>query len=115
MKTSERSKRAVGVIRVKVPVIITRFLTPEKIGFLTITAIEIAGDLGVADIFVSSLNAPDNFLSALQKISKKVSTELCKEMQLRRPMQIRFKMDKSVEYVDKINKCFDKNENLDSN
>ncbi len=106
MRMSERSKRATGVVREKIPLIISRLLTPEDIGFLTVTAVEISGDLGVVDVFVSAINAPQNFLTALQKISKKVSTEICKEMQLRRPMIIRFKLDKSVEHVDKINKCF---------
>jgi len=106
MKTSERSKRATGVVREKIPVIIARILTPEDVGFLTITAVEIAGDLGVADVFVSAIGAPDNYLQSLQKIQKKVSTELCREMTFRRPMIIRFKLDKSVEHVEKINKRF---------
>ncbi len=105
MKISERSKRAAGVVREKIPVIIPKFLTPEDIGFLTITAVEIAGDLGVADVFVSAIGAPKNFLSALQKIEKKVATQLGKEMAFRRQMVIRFKIDKSVEHVAKIEKC----------
>jgi ribosome-binding factor A len=108
MRISERSKRAGGVVREKIPVIISKLLTPNEIGFLTITAVEISGDLGIADVFVSSINAPNNFLSKLKKIEKKVSTELCREILTRRPMIIRFKLDKSVAHAANIEEHFKK-------
>ncbi len=103
MKISERSKRLAGVVEEVIPPIIQRFTDPEEVGFLTVTAVEISGDLGVCDIFLRSIGGPTKFLGPIKKVSKKISHELTKQVPVRRAMILRFKPDKSVNSVDKIN------------
>jgi len=102
MKTSERSKRLVGTVENLLPPIINKFLSPDDIGFLTISALEISGDLGVADIFVRSIGAPPGFVKKLKKLEGKISHELNQSLDLRRAMKLRFKMDQSVHHADKM-------------
>jgi len=104
MKTSLRSQKLAGVIEEKLPRIIHQILSPDRIGFLTITALEVSGDLGVADVFVRSLNGPSSFLKKLKKTTPKIEYELLRHLSLRRPIKLRFKLDKSVEYVENLEK-----------
>lgn len=102
MKLSPRSLKLASVIEQKLPTIIHRFLTPEDVGFLTITAVEVSGDLAVADVFVRSLNGPAAYLKKLNRSASKLSAELLKHLEVRQAIKLRFKPDKSVEHVEKM-------------
>ena len=109
MKTSLRSEKLAGIISEKIPGIITQYLTPDQVGFITVTAVEVSGDLGVADILESSIGGPSGYLKLLKKYTKKFTYELLKQISLRRPIILRFKIDKSVAYVEKLNQKFKQN------
>ncbi len=96
MRMSERSKKLAGVIEEVIPQIIQRFTDPDEVGFLTVTAVEVSGDLGVCDIFLRSIGGPDKFLAPVKKATKKISQELTKQIPTRRVIILRFKPDKSV-------------------
>ncbi len=102
MKISERSKRVAGVLEEKIPLLLRQYVSPNQVGFVTVTAIEVAGDLGVADVFVRSIGGPKDFLKNIQKVTPKIVYEVSQQISLRRPMQIRFKLDKSVIATGKI-------------
>ncbi len=104
MKISERSKRFAGILETKIPPLIQKFFTPDQIGFVTVTAVEVSGDLKVVDIFVRSLNGPVNFCKKLNKLDKKFSHELSQILKARQSLIIRFKEDKSVKAVEVANK-----------
>jgi ribosome-binding factor A len=95
MKVSERSKKLAGVIEREISVIIHKLLTPDDIGFLTVTAVEVSGDLEVCDVFVKSFNGPVDYIKALQAKSKKMATMLAKQVKTRRVLKIRIKQDNS--------------------
>lgn len=107
MKISERSKKLAGVIEEEIPLIIRRFTDPEEVGFLTVTAVEVSGDLGVCDIFLRSIGGVEKFLKPLKKATKKISGELTKKIPTRRAIILRFKEDRSVDNVDKIQEIED--------
>ncbi len=102
MKFSPRSQRLSGVLEEIIPPILQELFSPDDVGFLTITAVEVSGDLGVADIFVRSIGGPDNFLKKLQARNSHISREILGKVKLRRPVILRFKQDKSVSLVEKI-------------
>jgi len=102
MKISTRSQKLAGVVSERLPAIVARFFTPAEVGFLTITAIEISGDLQVADIFVRTIGKSTNLVEKLNSARKKISFELAREVKTRRPIEIRFKFDKSVKIAEKI-------------
>ena len=102
MKTSLRSIKLATTVKELLPPIINRFVSPDEVGLLTVAAIEISGDLGVADIFVRSIGAPGGFVKKLRKLEGKIGHELNKSLDLRRAMKLRFKIDGSVYSVEKI-------------
>lgn len=102
MKMSPRSKRFAGILEEKIPPILPRYFTPEDIGFCTIRAVEVSGDLGVADIYVNALHAPKGFLKKLNSAASKIAHEFTQEVSMRRKIHLRFKLDKSVQYVENL-------------
>lgn len=107
MKTSPRSLKLASLIQTHLPVILQKMFTPDEIGFVTITAVESSGDLGIVDVFLSALNAPDDYIHTLQLSTKKIRFELLRNIKLRREFLLRFKPDNSVEHVIKVNKMLE--------
>lgn len=108
MKTSPRSQKLSGVIKTQLPGIIQKLTSPNQVGFLTISAIEVSGDLSLADAFVSFLGSPPEAFKNLQKITPKIEYELNKGLSLPRLIRLRFKRDKSAEHVKTINNLLPK-------
>ncbi len=96
MKISPRSQKLAGVVQEKIGPIIQQFLSPDEIGFLTITAVEISGDLEWGHIFLSSIGAKKGWLDKLNGVSGKISHELAKEVESRRTLKFIFKEDQSI-------------------
>ena len=107
MKFSERSIRAGGVIQEVIPPILQKLFTPDEVGFLTVTAVEVSGDLGVVDVYLRTMNGPRTTFAKLRKSEKKVASELAKKVQLRRVPIIRFKSDNSVFQAEKVQEMDD--------
>jgi len=97
MKTSPRSQKLSGVIMEKIGPVIRKFFSPEDVGVLTVTAVEVSGDLEWADVFVVSIGGKKRWLGKLNQLERKISHELLRDIPKRRILKIRFKIDKSVE------------------
>ena len=102
MKMSPRSQKLSGIIIEKISPIIHQFLTPEEVGFLTVTAVEVSGDLEWIDIFVDSIGPRSGWLDRLNRFAPKIAHELLKVCPQRRAFKIRFKMDKGNENAEKL-------------
>jgi ribosome-binding factor A len=103
MKTSPRSQKMAGVLQQLIPGLVEKFLTPNQVGLLSVTAVEVAGDLGVADIFVDAMGAPPDWIKNLAKITPKIQHEIARELKLRRKMILRWKRDASPQYIRRMN------------
>jgi len=103
MKISDRSRRLAGTIEQILPEIMRPLIDPDKFGFVTVTAVEVAGDLGLVDVFVRSLGGPAEYLKHLQKMEKKMAHLLLQKLELRRAFTLRFKPDKAVKAVERLN------------
>jgi ribosome-binding factor A len=110
MKTSPRSLKLASLIQSHIPAILQKMFTPDEIGFVTITAVESSGDLGIVDVFLSALNAPEDYILTLQQSTKKIRFELLKKIKLRREFILRFKPDNSIAHVVKVNKMLEDNQ-----
>jgi len=110
MKISERSQKLAGVVEVEISQILQKKFTPNQVGFLTVSAVEVSGDLGVCDVFVRSFNGPKDFLKTMKKQEKYCSHLLTKSLNLRRNIIVRFKIDKAVETVKSIEEGLKKTE-----
>jgi ribosome-binding factor A len=99
MKMSPRSHKLGGSVAEKIPGIVSQLFTPDEVGFLTISAVEVSGDLMVADVFIRSIGGPADVVDRLNQAAKKISGLLAREVPTRRTILIRFKPDKSVDNI----------------
>ncbi len=94
MKTSPRSHKLASIIGEQLPPMVEKFLTPNQVGFLTITAVEVSGDLGLVDVFINVMGAnSQEALKSLAKVTPKIRFELLKKVKLRREFILRWKID----------------------
>lgn len=102
MKTSPRSQKLASIVQTKLPAIINKHLTPNQIGFLTITGVEISGDLGIANIFFTTIGGATEAEKHLRKISRKIVYDLLKVVKLRREIILIWKKDKTGKIIGKM-------------
>ncbi len=102
MKTSPRSNKLATIVQEKLSVIINKHLTPNQIGFLTITGVEISGDLGIANVFFTTIGGAVEAEKHLRKVSKKIVYDLLKEVKLRREIILIWKKDETGKIIGKM-------------
>lgn len=104
MKTSDRSRRLAGVIAQQLPPLLQKFLTPNQVGLLTVTDVEVSGDLGIAEVWLDAIGAPAGWIECVTKIRPKIEHELLRSVDVRRGIQIRFKRDNGGLHAQSISK-----------
>ncbi len=102
MKISPRSNRFAGSLDTLVNEFIHKNTDPDNHGFLTVTAIEVSGDLQVCDVFVRSLQGPKDWMSKLKTLEKSASHFLTTSVNRRQRITVRFKPDASVKLVEDL-------------
>lgn len=78
---------------------ILRQLKDPRIGFVTVTAVDVSSDLRYAKVSVSVLGTPDEqsqSLRTLQRAQGFVRTELGRRIRLRYAPEVTFKLDDSI-------------------
>lgn len=79
---------------------------PRK-GFITVTGVDVSGDLSQAIVYVSVLGTEEEVKSsilALEKGKGFLRTEIGKRIRLRHTPELIFKLDESIAYGSKIEK-----------
>ncbi|MFP3916231.1 30S ribosome-binding factor RbfA [Lysinibacillus telephonicus] len=102
---SLRSNRIAEQMKKELGDIITRKLKDPRVGFVTITDVDVTGDLQQATVYISSLGNDrerEETLKALVKASGFIRTEIGNRIRLRRTPEITFEFDSSIEYGNKI-------------
>lgn len=97
-RISEQIKKEVGDI-------LNTKLKDPRIGFVTVTDVEVTNDLQQATIFISILGDEEekqSTLVGLTKASGFIRSEIGKRIQLRKTPEIKFSYDESLEYGNKI-------------
>lgn len=82
-------------------------LKDPRIGFLTVTGVEVTNDLSQAKIYLSVLGDEEqkaNSLKALEKANGFLRSELGKRIRLRHTPELIFKFDESIAYGSHIEK-----------
>lgn len=105
--SSNRKEKLQQEIKKVVSDILQKEVKDPSIGFVTVTSVDVSGDLRHAKIFVSILGEKGNqedTLHALEKATGFIRTELGKRIRLRHVPEIVFKFDDSIEHGDHINK-----------
>ena len=97
---SFRPERLAEAIKKEVSELLTEELKDPRIGFVSITSVEVSKDLRYASIFASVFGEPAErkaSLEALQKAQGFIRGELAKRIRLRYTPEITFKLDESIE------------------
>lgn len=97
-RVAEQMKKELGDI------IIQKVKDP-RIGFVTVTDVEVTGDLQNATIFISVLGNEGEKEATLKGLSKAkgfIRTEIGRRIRLRKVPEIEFEFDESIEYGNRI-------------
>lgn len=103
---SQRALRVAELIKQEVSQLLHRGLKDPRIGFVTVTDVEVTGDLRNAKIFVSVYGSEEQkqaSMEGLRAATGFVRKEVGKYLRLRHTPEMAFYFDQSVEYGAKIN------------
>ena len=102
---SMRANRVAEQMKKELGGIIGQKLKDPRIGFVTVTDVEVTGDLQQATIFISVLGSEsekDDTLKGLNKAKGFIRTEIGQRIRLRITPEINFEFDESVAYGHRI-------------
>ncbi|WP_270171785.1 30S ribosome-binding factor RbfA [Paenibacillus sp. SYP-B4298] len=88
-------------IKKELSLIIQQELKDPRIGFITVTGVEVTSDLSQAKVYLSVLGSEEQkeeTLKALGRGNGFLRSELGKRMKLRHTPELIFKFDSSIEY-----------------
>src|SRR6266568_7579310 len=90
-----------------ISVLLQREMKDPRIGFVTVTQVEVTQDLKYARVFVSVMGTPEeqrDTMAALASGRGFIRREVASRMEIRAVPEIQFKLDKGIEYSDRINR-----------
>ena len=97
---SSRQQRVGDLLRAEISEIVRIRMRDPRLGFLTVTEVEVSRDLRHASVFVSVLGKEkegSTALGILNKASGFVRSELGSRVELKHTPELRFKIDRSLE------------------
>ncbi|MGB7999837.1 MAG: 30S ribosome-binding factor RbfA [Anaerobacillus sp.] len=97
-RVGEQMKKELGDI-------ISRKIKDPRVGFVTVTAVEVTNDLQQATIFITVLGDEEKkeaTLNGLAKATGFIRSEIGKRIRLRKTPEIYFEFDESINYGNKI-------------
>lgn len=100
-----RANRVAEEIKKELGEILTVKLKDPRVGFVTVTDVEVTGDLQQAKIFISVLGDQEKkneTLLGLAKAKGFIRSEIGKRIRLRKTPEISFEYDEALEYGNRI-------------
>jgi len=100
----KRSQRVSDLIREEIADIIMNKLKDPRVGFVTVTGVDITEDLKLAKVYISILKEEekDTTLEILTSAKGFIRAELSKRVRMKFIPALTFKVDESLAYGDKI-------------
>ncbi len=105
LKMSLRANRVGEQMKKELSDIIGRKLKDPRIGFVTVTGVEVTGDLQQAKVFITVLGdnrKKEDTLNGLEKAKGFIRTEVGHRIRLRKTPELFFEIDESIDYGNKI-------------
>ncbi|MDB4868519.1 MAG: rbfA [Cohnella sp.] len=96
-----RTGRVGEQIKKEISGIIQTELKDPRIGFVTVTGVDVTGDLSQARVYISILGSEEQKEATLHAIARAkgfMRSELGRRVRLRHTPEIEFKFDSSIEY-----------------
>ncbi|MDP4162101.1 MAG: 30S ribosome-binding factor RbfA [Bacillota bacterium] len=103
---SHRANRVGEQMKKELSDIIGRKIKDPRIGFVTVTDVQVTGDLQQAKVYISVLGGEEqreNTLKGLAKAKGFIRTEIGNRIRLRKTPEIVFEFDESIDYGNRIN------------
>ena len=97
-RVGEQMKKELGEI-------ISRKIKDPRIGFVTVTDVDVTGDLQQATVYISVLGDQEqreNTLKGLAKAKGFIRSEIGQRIRLRKTPEINFEFDESIDYGNRI-------------
>ncbi|MEH6990656.1 30S ribosome-binding factor RbfA [Cytobacillus firmus] len=97
-RVGEQMKKELGEI-------ISRKIKDPRVGFVTVTDVQVTGDLQQATVFISVLGDAEqreNTLRGLAKAKGFIRSEIGQRIRLRKTPEILFEFDESIDYGNRI-------------
>ncbi len=98
---SHRANRVAEEIKKEITQMLRDEIKDPRIGFVTVTGVEVSPDIRYAKVFVSILGGDEAKVQSMQALEKAkgfVRGELGKRMRLRYTPEVSFKFDPSIEH-----------------
>ncbi len=108
---SARAQRVGGLIREELSELIRREVKDPRVGFVTITGVDVSPDLRHATVYISVLGSKkekENSLRILQKTGRFLRKELAKRIRTKYFPELKFEFDPSIESAMRIEKIIKK-------
>jgi ribosome-binding factor A len=102
---SLRSNRVGEQMKKELSEIIGRKIKDPRIGFVTVTDVQVTGDLQQATVYISVLGNEEqreNTLKGLAKAKGFIRSEIGQRIRLRKTPEIAFEFDESIDYGNRI-------------
>src|SRR5690625_1778598 len=99
-----RANRVAEQIKKELGEILTRKIKDPRIGFVTVTDVEVTGDLQQANVYISVLedDKKDSTLIGLSKAKGFIRSEIGQRIRLRKTPEISFEFDEAHERGNRI-------------
>jgi ribosome-binding factor A len=104
-RSSHRPERLAELIREAVAVFLTGHVRDPRIGFVTVTGVEVSPDLEHARIRVSVMGTEEErtrTLEGLASAARFLRAQLSRELRLRVSPELRFELDRGLEHARRI-------------
>ncbi|MDT9023966.1 MULTISPECIES: 30S ribosome-binding factor RbfA [Rossellomorea] len=102
---SHRANRVSEQMKKELSDIIGRKIKDPRIGFVTVTDVQVTGDLQQAKVYITVLGGEDqreNTLKGLAKAKGFIRSEVGQRIRLRKTPEIIFEFDESIDYGNHI-------------
>ncbi len=109
MRESKRQDRLKDQIKREIAKILTYTIKSPRLGFVTITDVELSGDLKIAKIFYSAMGSSIEKAESARTLKRTrgvIQAELGKRLRIRKVPILSFHIDKSLDYGEKIDALF---------
>jgi ribosome-binding factor A len=100
----KRSQRVSDLLRKEIADFIMYKLKDPRIGFITVTGVDVTDDIKIARIYVSILKDEERktTIEILNSAKSFIRSELSKRLRMKFIPSIEFRLDTSIEYGNKI-------------
>lgn len=102
---SLRANRVGEQMKKELSEIIGRKIKDPRIGFVTVTEVQVTGDLQQATVFITVLGddkQKEGTINALEKAKGFIRSEVGHRIRLRKTPELSFEIDESIEYGNRI-------------